>query len=47
MLKKKEIIEVLIDYGLSIIECESVTDNKKNFELAIQDIIEKAINENK
>lgn len=42
MLKKKEIIEVLVDYGLSIIESDRVTDNKKNFELAIKDIIEKS-----
>ncbi len=41
MITKDEIISVLIDYGLSNIEAHRVTDNKRNFELAIEDIIEK------
>ncbi len=45
MLKKREIIAVLVDYGLSVIESDRVTDNKRNFELAVQDVIEKGRNE--
>lgn len=40
MITKKEIIEVLLDYGLSPIESERVTDNKENFSLAIQGLME-------
>ena len=42
MIRKQEIIDVLIDNGMSIIECNSTTDNKKTFECAIVDIQEKA-----
>jgi len=42
MIKKYEIISVLIDYGMSIIESDSATDDKENFRLAIEDIVEKA-----
>ena len=45
MLKKEEIINVLIDNGGSLIESERLTDNKKNFELAIQDICEKTLSD--
>ena len=40
MLTKKEIISVLLDYGVSPIEIERVTDNKENFESAIQSLWE-------
>ncbi len=40
MIKKKEIISVLLEYGLSPIECERTTDSKENFSLAIQSIVE-------
>ena len=46
MIKKKEIISVLLDYGISPIEIERVTDNKENFELAIQTLIEQVKWEN-
>ena len=41
MIKKKDIIDVLIDYGLSNIEANRVLDSKKEFEEAIKDIISK------
>ena len=45
MLKKEEIISVLIDNGVSVLESEGLTDNKENFELAIQDIREKVLSD--
>ncbi len=47
MIKKHEIISVLIDYGMSIIESDSSTDDRENFRLAIEDIVEKARYEGK
>ena len=47
MITKKEIISVLLDYGLSPIESERVTDSKENFELAIQGLIEQVRSESK
>jgi len=45
MITKKEIISVLLDYGLSPIEADRVTDNKENFELAIQSLVEQVRSE--
>lgn len=45
MIKKKVIIGVLVDYGLSIIEADRVLDSKKDFELAIEDLLDKAVSE--
>ena len=42
MIKKAEIIKVLVDYGLSPIECDRATDSEKDFRAAIQDIVAKA-----
>ncbi len=43
MLKKNEIIEVLIDHGVSLIESERLLDDKETFDLAIKDIEEKTL----
>lgn len=45
MIKKKDIIDVLVDYGLSVIEADRVLDSKKSFELAIEDLLDKAVSE--
>lgn len=45
MIKKEEIIDVLIQHGVSCIESERLTDNKDNFDLAIKDIQDKTIAE--
>lgn len=42
MIKKHQIIGVLITYGLSVIEANRTLDTIENFELVIGDIIEKA-----
>ncbi|MBU0963223.1 MAG: hypothetical protein KKD48_04945 [Nanoarchaeota archaeon] len=47
MIKKHEIISVLIDAGLSIIESNRVTDDIQSFRFAIEDIISKAYEEGK
>lgn len=43
MLKKREIIDVLVDQGVSIIESDSITDNKENFKFAVEDILDKSL----
>ncbi len=45
MIKKKVIIDVLVEYGLSIIESDRVLDSKKEFQLAIEDLLDKAVTE--
>jgi hypothetical protein len=45
MIKKDEIIGILIDRGLSVIESNRTLDSRKNFRLAIIDIEEKAVKE--
>lgn len=43
MIKKSEIVSVLIDYGLPPIEADRVTENKENFELGIQAVIDQIL----
>lgn len=43
MIKKQEIINILIDYGVSIIESDSLLDTKENFNNAIKDIQDKVL----
>lgn len=43
MITKKEIIDVLVEQGLSIIESNRILDTKEDFRLAVQDVIDKAI----
>ena len=45
MIKRESIIGVLIDFGLSVIECERALENKENFRLTIRDIIDQHIRE--
>jgi hypothetical protein len=45
MIKKQEIINVLIDEGLSIIESDRTLDTVENFRLCVQDVEEKAVSE--
>lgn len=40
MIRKQEIIDVLVDEGMSIIECERATNSKEEFRQAIQGLIE-------
>lgn len=40
MITKREIIDVLLDYGLSPIEADRVTDSKENFQITIQGMFE-------
>ena len=40
MISKKEIIDVLVEQGLSIIESKHVTDTKDCFRLAVEDVID-------
>lgn len=37
---KAEMLNVMIDYGLSIIECERAFDSKEEFAQAIENIID-------
>lgn len=43
MIKKKDIIDVLVEQGLSVTESDRVLDTKNDFRLALQDVIDKAI----
>lgn len=47
MIKKQEILNVLVEYGLSIVEYTRALDSVENFRLTIEDIIAKAIDDEK
>lgn len=41
MLKKSEILDVLMEFGMPILGCDTVLDSKENLRDVITDILEK------
>ena len=45
MIKKQEIVDVLVEEGMSIIECDRAANSKEEFQQAIQGLIEERISD--
>ena len=45
MIKKKDIISILVQYGLSVVESDRALDSRKNFKIVMEDICDKAVNQ--